>query len=172
MAGGSAPRLGQALAHYMEAEPPRPPSKVLNGIRKATFASKDPPVAQLAGKEKWYSTVNVPSRVLAYVHLRALEGLLGLSPGTHTEHPGAAAQSALCTGHAFQPVVIFHCCFMGYLVFCQQSFIWPSFGQMALNSTCQGWCQSTPWPSLERAYSIARTCSDASAWCIKKSICT
>lgn len=65
------PRLGRALAHCTQAEPPCPPS----WTRKATFPPKDPPVAQLEGKEKWHPKANVLSWVLVYVHLKALEGL-------------------------------------------------------------------------------------------------
>lgn len=116
------PRLGRALAHCTQAEPPCPPS----WTRKAIFPPKDPPVAQLEGKEKWHPKANVLSWVLVYVHLKALERLsVGVAYWPWHRPPGA--QSSQLSGTH---------CFMGYLVFCQPSFTWPSFSQMALNSTC------------------------------------
>ena len=69
------PRLGHALTHYLEAEPPCPPSKVRSWIRKATFPPKFPPIAQLEGREKWYPIANMLSWVLVYVLLKAEEQL-------------------------------------------------------------------------------------------------
>lgn len=69
------PRLGHAITHYTEAEPPCSPSKVLSGIGKATFPLKNPQLAQLEGKEKWCPTANVLSWVVVYINLKALEVL-------------------------------------------------------------------------------------------------
>lgn len=129
MAGGSAPEA-RSLPNTLHQS--RASSLTLQGSQwdsKGNISPKGSPISSAGGQGKMAPHCNVLSWVVVYINQKALEVLdVGAAYWSRDRLPrhSSPASSLEHTGHASHPVVIFHCCFMGYLVFCQLSHMAPS----------------------------------------------